>query len=77
MNLPSITLSPTGNPDHSTLEGNIRRSFDQVTAGVNGLAATGISYVPGNPSDWVSPAPTTVQQALDRLAAAAGAHPVP
>jgi hypothetical protein len=27
------------------------------------------SYVPVNPSDWVSPAPTTIQNALDRIAA--------
>jgi hypothetical protein len=27
------------------------------------------SYVPANPSDWVSPAPTTIQNALDRIAA--------
>jgi hypothetical protein len=31
--------------------------------------ANGIGYVPSTPANWVSPAPTTVQEALDRLAA--------
>ena len=27
------------------------------------------NYTPSQPSDWVAPAPNTVQQALDRIAA--------
>lgn len=30
------------------------------------------SYTPGNPANWVDPDPTTLQQAIDRLAAAVG-----
>lgn len=37
-----------------------------------------ITYPPGNPANWVGPAPTTVQQALDRIAAnTTNAHPIP
>ncbi|MBD0384660.1 hypothetical protein [Paenibacillus sedimenti] len=34
-----------------------------------------ISYTPANPADWVDPDPTTVQEALDRIAAFIG--PIP
>jgi hypothetical protein len=45
---------------------------------VNLTAANGLGYVPGVPGNWVGPAPTTVQQALDRIAANVGnAHPIP
>lgn len=33
------------------------------------VTASGVSYTPGNGADWVDPDPTTVQQALDRIAA--------
>lgn len=38
--------------------------------------AFGLAYSPTYPADWVAPAPTTVQEALDRLAAAQGG-PIP
>nr|WP_246862841.1 exosporium leader peptide [Paenibacillus cellulosilyticus] len=31
--------------------------------------AFGLAYTPGNPADWSGPPPTTVQEALDRIAA--------
>ncbi|GFN32264.1 hypothetical protein PCURB6_25240 [Paenibacillus curdlanolyticus] len=31
--------------------------------------AFGVAYTPGNPADWTLPLPTTVQEALDRIAA--------
>ncbi len=34
--------------------------------------AFGVAYTPSNPSDWIAPAPTTVQEALDRIAAQIG-----
>jgi hypothetical protein len=37
--------------------------------------AFGLAYTPGDASDWAAPAPTTLQEAIDRLAAQAG--PVP
>jgi|HubBroStandDraft_4_1064222.scaffolds.fasta_scaffold154642_2 hypothetical protein len=38
----------------------------------------GVAYVPAVSGNWVGPAPTTVQQALDRIAAnTTNAHPIP
>lgn len=37
--------------------------------------AFGLAYTPGNPADWAAPPPTTVQEALDRIAADIG--PIP
>ncbi|MCH1627609.1 hypothetical protein MJG50_19925 [Fredinandcohnia sp. SECRCQ15] len=34
--------------------------------------AFGLAYIPTNFSDWNVPAPTTVQEALDRIAASIG-----
>lgn len=59
---------PTGNPEAD--RGGIQRALD-------GLDAYAIAYTPSDPTDWVSPAPTNVGDALDRIAAAAGANPVP
>lgn len=40
--------------------------------------APGVFYTPAVSGNWVGPAPTTVQQALDRIAAnTANAHPIP
>ena len=38
------------------------------------VAATSVSYTPAVPSNWVNPPPTTVQQALDRMAAVLFTH---
>lgn len=48
--------------------GGIQRAFD-------GLDAYSIAYTPADTSDWASPPPTTVGEALDRLAAAASSPP--
>ncbi len=53
-----------------------------TSAGVNGEGAWQLApYASGTPGDWASPAPTTVAEALDRLAALAralnGGTPVP
>lgn len=37
--------------------------------------AFGLAYTPVNPASWVAPPPTTVQEALDRIAADIG--PIP
>jgi hypothetical protein len=31
--------------------------------------ASGLGYTPVNPANWIAPPPTTVQEALDRIAA--------
>lgn len=44
------------------------------------VSATTTSYTPTAPANWVATVPNTVQQALDRLAAAVsanGATPIP
>ena len=56
---------------------NVQRGFDGLFEDLSSLSAEDVAYTPGNSADWVSPAPTTVQQALDRLAAAGGVTPVP
>lgn len=42
---------------------------DLITGGSSGFDANSVDYAPSSPSDW-SPDPTTVQEALDALAAA-------
>jgi hypothetical protein len=64
------TLERSGRPELVGLEDAIQR----VLAG---LDASSIPYVPARASDWVSPPPATLQEALDRLAAAGGTTPVP
>jgi len=72
----NIVLSSTGNPDHVGLETNVRRALDQARGQMDGLSAADIAYS-ATPADWVSPPPTNLQQAVTRLAASAGVHPVP
>ena len=56
-----------------TLRSNSTGTTNDWTFGTDGnltLPTDGtISYTPANPSDWNSPPPTTIQAALDRLAA--------
>jgi hypothetical protein len=63
------------------LEKISRDTETSETALSSAAGAGGTSYTPGAPGDWASPAPTTVQSALDRLAAIArtlnGGTPVP
>ena len=73
-------LTSTGDPGMVPMETATRRALDQMHAQFGGeldaLTAASIPFA-ANAADWVAPAPTTVQEALRRLAAAAGAHPVP
>ncbi len=57
------TLATTGNlPTDATY-------WDLLAQGAAGGGGGGGSYTPATPAQWVSPAPTTAQQAIDRLAA--------
>lgn len=67
---PLRRLATTGRAEHVELEGNMQRHLDGVRADMQ-------TYTPGNAAHWVAPAPTTIAQALDRLAAAGGVTPVP
>jgi hypothetical protein len=44
-------------------------STNNPVATDNDITAPNSAYTPGNPAAWVAPPPTTVQQALDRMAA--------
>jgi hypothetical protein len=50
------------------LEGNVQRALDQVRGRVDTLNA----YSPAAPADWTGSPPTTLAEALDRIAAALG-----
>lgn len=73
-------LTSTGTPGLQALEGSVRdmgtQIHQQFSAELDGLDASRIPFT-ATPADWVAPAPTNVADALRRLAAAAGAHPVP
>lgn len=66
--LPALTS--TGRSEHVDLERNVRNALDQMRSQYLAMAASDVSYTPTTPSNWSGTAPTTVQQALDRLAAA-------
>jgi hypothetical protein len=67
----SYTSTSSGIPMSVTLSGGA--SPPVITNGANSVA-----YVPGVPGNWAGSPPTTVQQALDRIAANTGnAHPIP
>jgi len=74
---PLPVLTTTGRPELSALEGSVRDMGTDLHRQMGELSAEDISYTPGDASDWVSPAPTTLAEALDRLAAAGGVTPVP
>lgn len=69
-------LGTTGRPELVGLEGNVRRLGDQLHGQLLALDADDIAFSAA-PADWVAPVPTTLGEAVRRLAAAAGAHPVP
>lgn len=52
-----------------TAENNIERALSRMRSDLDGNAQPR-AYTPGDATDWASPAPTTIQEALDRLAAA-------
>jgi hypothetical protein len=57
--------------------GALQRTFDGLRSDIDGISAADIPFT-ANAADWVAPVPTTVAEALRRIAAnSAGAHPVP
>ena len=51
---------------------DVQRALDALGADVGSLSASDIAYTPANSSDWTPPLPTTVANALDRLAVGGG-----
>jgi hypothetical protein len=48
-------------------------NLQALETAIAGLDGTDIAYTPGTPADWVAP-PTTVEEALDRIAAVVAAN---
>jgi hypothetical protein len=66
----SFRLESTGAPGADAIESNVQRALDAVRARTDAIAAQ--PYTPGTPGDWTGAAPTTIGEALDRIAAALG-----
>lgn len=65
-----------GSPVSAALQGDVERALVGVRADITAAS----TYAPGDPASWASPAPTTLADALDRLAAylaTVGGSPVP
>jgi hypothetical protein len=77
-NVKRYRLESTGIPagphgQHQRALGDVARDMSTVEGRLDALEAG--SYTPGDSSDWAAPAPTTIAEALDRIAAAvATAH---
>ena len=54
----------------------VQRALDGMRTDVSRLTAEDIAFE-ATPADWVAPVPTNLHQAITRLAAAGGTHPVP
>jgi len=64
-----VSAANTGNVVINASDG-VQRTWTFEGSGNLTLPTSGtISYAPGTPSDWTSPAPTSIEAALDRLAA--------
>lgn len=69
-----------GSPELERLQDRLRPVLERMSRDADGAetsaqgAATagGTAYTPANASDWTGTAPTTVAEALDRIAAALG-----
>lgn len=73
-----LEVPATADPQSQAAWGSLRRALDAV--GERTAAIGEGPYTPATAADWASPAPTTIADALDRLAAQVavlGAAPVP
>jgi len=57
LQIPDLPLSKS-NPNLGT----------SIESAIEGAVAASEAYVAGTPSDWATPAPTTVKSAIDRIA---------
>lgn len=69
--------TPRYNVEAGGSEESVQRALSDVSLDVDALEASlsAVPYTPGSSGDWVAPAPTNLQEAIDRIAAAIG--PVP
>jgi hypothetical protein len=63
-------------PGQEAMTSRLQRTLNNVHQDVSNITASDIPFE-ATAADWVSPAPTNLQDAISRLAASAGAHPVP
>ena len=63
---------PAAGSDPAANAREVQRALDGLGADVGDLSASDIAYTPGNAADWTGSPPATVQEALDRIAAALG-----
>jgi hypothetical protein len=61
---PALSISPATDSAAGSMSAADKTKLDGLTG-----TAAGTAYSPGVPGNWVAPPPTTVQQALDRIAA--------
>lgn len=53
---------------HQRALGEVAKDVGGIEERIDGLDASQIAYTPGDSSNWVAPAPTTLKEAADRLA---------
>jgi hypothetical protein len=68
-------VGSTGRSEHVQLEGIVRRVADQLHGQVGAVADEAATYAPASSTDWSGSPPSTIAEALDRIAAALG--PIP
>lgn len=57
-----------GSAQLGALQGDIERGLTSIRGDLDGLQASGVAYTPARPADWAGTAPTTQQEATDRIA---------
>lgn len=75
--LESTGIPPAQVGQHQRAFDGVAADMDDLDGRITALDASQVAYTPADSADWVSPAPTTVADAIDRLAAAGGVTPVP
>lgn len=65
-------LQSTGQPAFVALENNVRRALERADAAARSAQTAAQAYTPADPAAWSGSPPATVQEALDRIAAALG-----
>lgn len=65
-----VLPSASSDPARNALD--VQSALDALGQDVSGLSASDIAYTPANAGDWTAPLPTTVADALDRLAVGGG-----
>ena len=65
-------LQRTGDPRNRAIEDRVEAALQRAREAASSEATAASSYTPASSADWNNDPPTTVQEALDRIAAALG-----